>query len=131
MYHSIQYGLLPSVIEHGNPRKYLESYVQTYIREEVLQESLTRNLGAFTKFLEVASFWQGQVLNGSEIARELSLNRLMVANYFDILDDLLLSMRISAFSYRAKRKVIAHQKFYFFDVGIYKTIRPNGAIGFS
>lgn len=126
--HVIKYGLLPSVINHPDPKKYLESYVQTYIREEVVQEGLTRNVGAFARFLEVASFSQGQVLNVSEISRELGINRLMVANYFDILDDLLLSSRITAFAQRAKRKVIAHHKFYFFDVGVYRTLRPMGPL---
>ena len=124
----LKHGLLPAVIDHENPKKYLESYVQTYIREEVLQEGLTRNIGAFTRFLEVASFSQGEVINVSEIARELSLKRLMVANYFDILQDLLLSSRITPFTQRAKRKVIAHNKFYFFDVGVYKILRPTGPL---
>ena len=124
----MQYGLLPAVINHTEPRKYLETYVQTYLREEVLQEGLTRNLGSFARFLEIASFSQGQILNVAEIARELALNRLTVANYFDILDDLLLSTRLSPFTQRAKRKVIAHQKFYFFDIGVYKVLRPMGPL---
>jgi len=124
----LDYGLLPTVNTHADPARYLESYVQTYVKEEVLQEGLTRNVGAFTKFLEIASFSQGQLLNISEIARELGLSRITVANYFDILEDLLLANRISAFSYRAKRKIIAHQKFYFFDVGVYRTIRPMGPL---
>jgi predicted AAA+ superfamily ATPase len=126
--HALQYGLLPTTFSHDDPVKYLESYVQTYLREEVLQEGLTRNLGSFTRFLEAASFSQGQVLNVTEIARELGLNRLMVAQYFDILDDLLLAVRISPFAIRAKRKVIAHQKFYFFDAGVYRIVRPRGLL---
>lgn len=126
--HALRYGLLPMVITHENPAKYLESYVQTYLREEVLQEGLTRNIGTFTRFLEIASFSQGAVLNFSEIARELGLNRLMVAQYFDILEDLLLSIRIPVFAKRAKRKVIAHQKFYFFDAGVFRYIRPTGPL---
>ncbi len=124
----VKLGLLPAAIDHADPEKYLESYVQTYIREEVLQEGLTRNIGAFARFLEVASFSQGQVLNVSEISRELGLNRLVVANYFDILDDLLLSIRITPFTQRAKRKVISHQKFYFFDTGVYNVLRPMGPL---
>lgn len=126
--HALLYGMLPAAVGHSDPKKYLESYVQTYIKEEVIQEGLTRNIGAFTRFLEAASFSQGQLLNFSEIARELSLNRLLVANYFDILDDLLLGVRISSFSLRAKRKTVAHQKFYFFDAGVYRTIRPMGLL---
>lgn len=124
----LQFGLLPAAIGHSDPEKYLESYVQTYLREEVLQEGLTRNLGTFTRFLEVASFSQGQVLNISEISRELALSRTSVANYFDILEDLLLAVRISVFSQRAKRKVITHQKFYFFDTGVYRILRPQGPL---
>jgi predicted AAA+ superfamily ATPase len=102
--------------------------VQTYLQEEVAQEGLTRNLSAFTRFLEVASYSQGQLLNLSEIARELGINRLVVANYFDILEDLLLAVRISPFSVRAKRKMIAHQKFYFFDAGVYRFLKPAGLL---
>jgi len=52
----------------------------------------------------------------------------MVSSYFDILDDLLLSRRLSVFSQRAKRKMIAHQKFYFFDTGVFRTLRPTGPL---
>src|SRR3990170_3040833 len=126
--HALRYGLLPASIGHADPKKYLESYVQTYIREEVLQEGLTRNIGTFSRFLEAASFSQGNVLNFSDIARELSLNRSLVADYFDILDDLLLAKRLNTFALRAKRQVVSHQKFYFFDAGVYRTIRPSGPL---
>lgn len=124
----LEYGLLPTAVTHVDPKKYLTSYVQTYVREEVLQEGLTRNIGAFNKFLEVASFSQGNTINFSEIARELSISRLVVANYFTILEDLLLATRINPFTQRAKRKMVAHQKFYFFDVGVYRALRPMGPL---
>jgi predicted AAA+ superfamily ATPase len=122
------FGMLPSVFTNPEPKTYLEGYVQTYIKEEVIQEALTRNMGNFYRFLEVASFSQGGVLNIAEIARELSMHRITVANYFDILEDLLLAIRIPVFTQRAKRKMIAHQKFYFFDAGVYRTIRPMGPL---
>ena len=126
--HAVEYGLLPSAVTHEDAKKYLESYVQTYVREEVLQEGLTRNIGAFSRFLEAASFSQGNILNISEIARELGLNRLLVGNYFSILEDLLLAKQIMPFSYRAKRKIISHGKFYFFDTGVYRILRPTGLL---
>ncbi len=124
----LEFGLLPAVFSHPDPKKYLESYVQTYLREEVIQEGLTRNISAFSRFLEAASFSQGNVLNYSEISRELAINRLVIVDYFEILEDLLLATRIDVFSNRAKRKIIAHQKFYFFDVGVYKILRPTGPL---
>ena len=95
---ALTYGMLPDAVTHTHPKQYLNSYIQTYVREEVLQEGLTRNIGSFHLFLEAASFSQGSLLNFSKIARELSLNRLLVASYFDILDDLLLAKRLSPFT---------------------------------
>ncbi len=122
--HSLQYGLLPMAVTGEHPKQYLENYVQTYLREEVIQEGITRNIGAFNRFLEIASFSQGNVLTMTEIGRELALSRFTVANYFAILEDLLIGIRIPPFMERAKRRMVAHEKFYFFDTGVYRTIRP-------
>jgi predicted AAA+ superfamily ATPase len=126
--HALKFGLLPATFNVENPEKYLETYVQTYLREEVQQEGLTRNLSAFIRFLEVASFSQGSVLNMSEIAREVGMDRLVVTNYFTILEDLLLAYRIPPFTKRAKRRLILNTKFYFFDVGVYRHLRPSGIL---
>ena len=126
--HFLDYGGLPSVMQEAAPKAYLESYVSTYLREEIQQEGLTRNLGAFSRFLEAASFSQGQVLNISAVSRECAIERKVVENYFGILDDLLLSCRLPVFTKKAKRKMVQHQKFYFFDVGVYQTLRPRGPL---
>lgn len=126
--HALRFGMLPSVFNNQDPAKYLGSYVQTYVREEIMQEALTRNIMGFSRFLEAASFSQGSMLNVTEIARELNLTRTTVANYFDILEDLLLAVRIPVFTRRAKRKMIAHKKFYFFDAGVFQIIRPMGLL---
>jgi predicted AAA+ superfamily ATPase len=74
----------------------------------------------------VASFSQGEVINISEVAREASISRKVIEDYFQIVEDLLLAQRIPVFTKRAKRKLIAHSKFYFFDVGVFRAIRPRG-----
>ncbi len=126
--HSLKWGHLPMAQVSPKPDRYLESYVSTYLREEVQQEGLTRDLGAFSRFLETASLSQGQVINMAEVARECALSRRIVDGYFLLAEDLLLSCRIPVFSKRARRKLIAHSKFYFFDVGIYRTLRPRGPL---
>ena len=126
--HSLAFGNLPSVYVESNPKDYLESYIKAYLVEEILQESLTRNLSSFSRFLEAASFSQGSVLNISEVARECAVERKVVESYFTILEDLLLAYRIPIFSKRAKRRLIVHPKFYFFDVGVYRALRPMGPL---
>lgn len=124
----LKYGGLPSVYAETEPEKYLASYVKTYLQEEIQFEGLTRNLGAFSRFLEAASFSQGSVLNISAVARDCAVERKVVENYFSILEDLLIAYRIPVFSERAKRRMIAHPKFYFFDSGVYRAIRPMGPL---
>jgi predicted AAA+ superfamily ATPase len=126
--HSLQFGHLPSAYLEGDPQKYLASYVKTYLEEEIRQEGLTRSLGIFARFLEAASFSQGSILNVASVARECSVERKVVENYFSILEDLQIAYRIPAFTKRAKRRMQLHPKFYFFDVGIFRTIRPKGPL---
>ena len=125
---SVQNGHLPSVFREPEPKKYLESYVRTYLKEEVQEEGLTRNLGAFSRFLEAASFSQGSVLTITEVSRECSVERKVVENYFSIVEDLLIGVRLPIFAKKAKRRMAAHPKFYFFDVGVYRTLRPAGPL---
>ena len=128
---SLNYGNLPARFSDPDPGSYLQDYVQTYLREEVMQEALTRNIGNFSRFLEVASFSQGQTLNISEVAREAEVSRPMAENYFSILEDLLIAVRLPVFSRRAKRNVISQHKFYYFDAGVFRTIRPTGPLDSS
>jgi predicted AAA+ superfamily ATPase len=126
--HSLAYGQLPCVYTEKDPKAYLESYVRTYLEEEVQQEGIVRNLGAFSRFLETASFSQGSVLNMSSVARDCHIERKVVENYFSILEDLLIAYRIPVFMKRAKRRMASHPKFYFFDAGLYRTLRPRGPL---
>ncbi len=121
-------GLLPAVALPEIKEGYFANYIRDYINEEVVQAGLTRNISGFTRFLERASGSQGAVINVSELARELSLNRLMVARYYDILEDLLLGVKVTPFTHNAQRKIIAHNKFYFFDTGIYNALRSMGPV---
>ncbi|MCY4439109.1 MAG: ATP-binding protein [Deltaproteobacteria bacterium] len=125
---SVQLGHLPARFSESDPAKYLKDYVQTYLREEVMQEGLTRNIGHFAHFLEVASFSQGATTNTSAVAREANIERSVAENYFSILEDLLIAVRLPVFSRKAKRKLVSQKKFYFFDAGVFRAIRPVGPL---
>lgn len=125
---ALQHGCLPFACTEPEPRDYLCSYVTTYLREEVQQEGFVRNLGAFARLLEAASFSQGSVLNMAAVARDSAVNAKVAEDYFSILEDLLIALRLPVFARRAKRRVVAHPKFYFFDAGVFQAIRPRGPL---
>lgn len=125
---ALQFGLLPLVHSSADPRATLQTYLDLYIREEVQAEGLTRNMGQFSRFLEAISFSHGSLLNVSNVAREAEVERKTVENYIGILEDLLLAFRIPVFQKRAKRAVVKHEKFYLFDSGVFRALRPTGPL---
>ena len=125
---SLLYGHLPMVFKAKNPKKFLNSYIYTYLKEEIQQEGLTRHLPQFSRFLEVASFSQGSILNTMNVSRECSVHRKAVEEYFSILKDTLLSYEIDPFLKKRKRRLTKKVKFYFFDVGVFQTLLPKGPL---
>ncbi len=126
--HAIRFGMLPSVWVRPKPEAYLATYVGTYLREEVQHEALVRNVAGFSRFLEAASFSQASVLNVQAVATDCGISRKTVEGHFDLLEDLLIAVRIPVFRRRAKRKLTSHPKFYFFDAGVYRALRPRGPL---
>ena len=125
---ALQIGLVPLVWNASDPAVTLRAYASLYLREEVQAEALVRDIGAFARFLESISFSQASLLNLAEVARDCQVGRKTVEGYLDVLEDLLLSFRLPVFSKRAKRLLVAHEKFYYFDAGVYRSLRPTGPL---
>jgi len=125
---ALEIGLVPLVVEAVDPQAALSAYAALYLEQEVQAEGLVRNIGAFARFLEVVSFSHASVLNVSNVARESQVNRKTVEGYLEILEDLLLAFRIPVFTRRARRQTTAHPKFYLFDAGVYRSLRPAGPL---
>lgn len=125
---SLAFGHLPATLTEPDPVKFLHSYVQTYLREEVLQEGLTRNFAAFARFLEAISFSHASQLNITAVARECAVDRKTVEGFVGVLEDLLLAERLPPFTKRATRRLALHPKLFLFDAGVFRTLRPKGPL---
>lgn len=121
-------GLLPVVVASEDPAEVLRSYAALYLREEVQMEGLVRNIGNFSRFLEAISFSHASILNVSNVARECEVERKVVEGYVGILEDILLGWHLPIFTKRAKRKLAVHPKFYLFDTGVFRSLRPKGPL---
>ncbi len=121
-------GMVPLVVDSPDPADTLAAYATLYLDEEVRAEGLVRNVGDFARFLEIVSFSHGAVLNVSTVARDTHVKRKTAAGYIEVLEDLLLAFRLPSFRKRAKRAVVAHPKFYYFDAGVFRASRPTGPL---
>jgi predicted AAA+ superfamily ATPase len=125
---SLRLGMVPLVRAAEDPEASLAGYVSIYLRDEVQEEGLVRSLGDFARFLEAISFAHASQLNCSEVARECEVGRKTVESYITILEDLLLGFRLPVFAKRAKRILVKHAKFYYFDCGVFRSVRPTGPL---
>ncbi len=100
----------------------LEAYVDNYIREEIKQEALVKNLDSFSRFLEIAALMNARITNVSSISRDAAVARPTVQGYFDVLADTLIGDWLPAWNPRARVKEVKHPKFYFFDAGVVRAL---------
>ena len=115
---AVTFGMLPSHYLAKNPWRHLSAYIQVYLKEEIKEEALVRNLSAFQRFLEVAALTDGEMVNLNNIAQDCGVSSTTVSSYFDILEDTLIGYRIPAFAKAMKRRLVQAPRFYFFDIGV-------------
>lgn len=125
---AINYGLLPSVYLSNSPEEDLQSYVGLYLTQEIAAEGLTRNVPAFSRFLEVAALCNAKMINYTKISNDAQVARSTVQEYFQILQDTLIAHKIPAWNKSKKRKPIGTSKYYLFDTGITRTLQNRSYI---
>ncbi len=122
------FGTLPPIIDES-PRdsfRTLETYAQTYLKEEILDEALVRNIGAFSRFLNIAADQSGGIVNYSTIARDTGVSSSTIKGYYQILEDTLITVKLEPYLRSARKRLVMHPKFYLFDTGVINAI--NGRI---
>ena len=123
----LQYGSLPPVFTSTQKDKIdtLSSYANIYLREEIQAEGIVRNLGGFSRFLDMAASQFGEPTNYSSIGRECQLPTRTVQSYYEILEDTLIGFKLEPWRKSIRKRLSAHPKFYFFDCGIINAINKQ------
>ena len=121
----LQFGSLPEVCNlksKSDKIRYLNTYIHTYLKEEIISEQIIRNIEPFRHFLEVAGQCNGTILNHSKIARQAGIDYKNSQRYFEILEDTLLGFHLPAFSMSIRKQQTQASKFYLFDLGVARTL---------
>lgn len=114
----LTHGALPAVYLAESPRRSLRAYIEEYLRMEVLEEGLTRNLPAFSEFLRTAALVNASIVNLVKLASDLQIPRTTIRGYYDVLVDTLVAYELPAWRKSVRRRAVATSKYYFFDIGI-------------
>jgi predicted AAA+ superfamily ATPase len=94
------YGALPGIA--SEPRvedraQFLRSYAQIYIEEEIRAEAMARNIGSFSRFLEMAASESGGTPNYNKLSMESGVSAPTIKAYFSVLEDTLVIERVEPY----------------------------------
>ena len=124
------YGSLPGILAVPDPldrETDLESYVTTYLEEEVRAEAVVRNLGDFARFLELAASESGSIINLRKLSQEIGVSHTTVGAYYQILEDCLIAGRVEPLTQsKTRKKLTKSEKFLFFDLGVRRLAAREG-----
>jgi predicted AAA+ superfamily ATPase len=119
--HFLRFGSLPPVFlsETGADKiDLLNAYVDIYLREEIQAEGIVRQIGSFSRFLDMAASQFGEIVNYSSVARECQQAVMTVKTYYEILVDTLIGFRLEPWRKSMRKRLSGHPKFYLFDNGV-------------
>lgn len=122
---ALQWGTLPKITQFKTAEEktaFLNSYALAYLKEEIWAEHVIRQLDPFRKFLEIAAQTNGQIINFSNIARDVGVDTKTVQSYFQILEDTLIGFLLDSFHLSIRKQQRQNPKFYFFDMGVKRAL---------
>ncbi|MGA1825937.1 MAG: DUF4143 domain-containing protein [bacterium] len=113
------YGNLPGLYNELRDawKETLTAYTEIYIENEIRKENIINDMGSFLLFLKLAAMESGQIVNYSKLAGAIGVSVNTVRNYYQILEDTYVGMRIPAFG-RSRKKLITAPRFILFDLGM-------------
>ena len=115
---AVNNGLVPRHYLAQNPKKRLQSYIGTYLREEIRDEAIVRQLSSFNRFLEIAAQTDGEIVNYTSIASDCGVSATTVKEYFNVLSQTMIGTLLPSYTKSKKRRAVVAPRFYFFDIGI-------------
>lgn len=123
---ALGFGTLPKIYSEENLelcKDLLRSYTETYLQQEIKAEALIRNINSFIRFLKIAAENNGEIINYTNIGRETGNDRNTVKEFFQVLEDTLIGFYLFPFSKSARKRLVSHPKFYFFDTGVARALQ--------
>ncbi len=129
----------PSLMKSTSARRrWFDSYRQTYIERDIRDMAAIQHLPAFGRLLSLLSFRTGQMINFSEVSREMGLPLSTLKRYMDLLEVTYQIYFLRPYFVNIGKRLIKMPKLYFGDSGMachlsavedWKTLERQGRVG--
>ncbi|MFH1038822.1 MAG: AAA family ATPase [PVC group bacterium] len=113
------YGNLPGLYQEDKVSwaETLAAYVELYIENEIRQENIVHDMGAFLRFIRLAALESGQYVNYTKLSGVIGVAVNTMRNFYQVLEDTYLGIRIQPFA-QSRKRIISAPRFLIFDLGV-------------
>jgi predicted AAA+ superfamily ATPase len=109
-------------LERADRIRFLKSYCNVYLKEEIVAEQLVRKVQPFRNFLELAALQNSQIVNYAKFAKDCGVDITTIQTYFEILQDTLIGFELQPFDLSVRKRQRKNPKFFFFDTGVTRAL---------
>jgi predicted AAA+ superfamily ATPase len=110
---------------------WFDGYVRTYLERDLQSLSAISALPDFRRLMQAACLRLGQVVNQTELGRDVALPQATVHRYLNLLETSHMLTRVAAYSVNRTKRLIKSPKLYWSDTGLAMhlagTEEPSGA----
>ncbi len=98
--------------------RWWEGYVTTFLERDLRTFSRIDSLPDFRRAMVAVALRSGQLLNQSEIARDIALPQPTLHRYLNLLEVMNILYRVPAFTINRTKRLMKSPKLYWFDCGL-------------
>lgn len=112
-------GAMPAMQERGaDAEMYYASYVNTYIERDVRNLTQVGDVGDFLKFMTALAGRIGQLLNLTNLAREVGISANTAKRWLSILETSNIVYVLEPYHSNLLKRIVKTPKVYFYDTGL-------------
>ena len=97
---------------------WFDGYVRTYLERDLMSLSSISGLPDFRRLMRATCHRLGQLVNQTELGRDVSLPQSTVRRYLNLLETSYLLIRLSPYSVNRTKRIIKSPKLYWGDTGV-------------
>jgi predicted AAA+ superfamily ATPase len=112
------FGSYPEAVVTAEKEEYLLNLVSDYLLKDIFQSALVKSPEKVKSLLLLLAYQIGKEVSVSELASNLSISRLTVEKYLELLEQCFVIFRLPAFSANLRKEIVKSKKIFFWDTGV-------------
>ncbi|MBI5620812.1 ATP-binding protein [Candidatus Gottesmanbacteria bacterium] len=122
------FGLYPkihTINSQVQKEQYLLDIINTYLYQDLLSFEGIRKPKKIIDLLQLLAFQIGSEVSIQELSQSLSLAKIVVEKYLDVLEKMFIVINLRGFSRNLRKEVTKTSKYYFLDLGLRNALIRN------